>query len=117
MMEFFDFPLPSNIPAFPSQANILKYLHDYAEHFDLKRHIKFNHEVVRVQPLQDDRWHISVHDLLNEKLLTNIYDTVFVCNGHFFEPSIPKTEGAETFKGKLFHSHDFRSADHFKGML
>lgn len=117
MMEFFDFALPSDIPPFPPQSDILKYLHAYADNFDLNRHIKYNHVVVRVRPIEDDRWEIIVHDLLNDKWLSNIYDAVFVCNGHFFEPFISNIEGAKHFKGKMLHSHDFRSADKFKGAL
>lgn len=116
-MQFLDFHLPNDVEPFPSQPEILKYLHAYADHFDLKRHIKLNHVVVRVRPIKNDRWEIIVHDLVNDKIITMQHDVVFVCNGHFFEPSIPNIEDADAFKGKLFHSHDFRSIDKFQGIL
>lgn len=114
-MEVSDFPLPNNISHFPSQPDMLNYLHSYADHFGLNQHIKFNHLVIRVRPIENDRWEIIVHDLLEDKFITSVYDAMFVCNGHFFEPFFPKIEGANEFKGKLLHSHDFRSAEKFQG--
>ena len=79
------------------------------------QHIKFNHSVVRVRPIENDRWEIIVHDLLEDKFITTIYDAVFVCNGRSTEPLIPNFEGADEFKGKLLHSRDFLSAKRFPG--
>lgn len=114
-MEVSDFHLPSDVAPFPSQLDMLNYLRSYADHFDLNQHIKFNHLVIRVRPIENDRWEIIVHNLLEDEYLTTVYDAVFVCNGHFFEPFIPNFEGTNDFKGNLLHSHDFRSAERFQG--
>lgn len=114
-MDVPDFHLPSDVEPFPSQVKILEYLHSYADHFNLNEHIKFNHWVVRVRPVESDRWEIIVHDLLANKFIMMIYDAVFVCNGRTSEPFIPNIEGAKAFKGKWIHSHDFRSAKEFQG--
>lgn len=116
-MEFLDFHLPSDTAPFPSQPDILNYLRSYADHFDLNQYIKFNHLVIRVRPTENEQWEVMVHDLLEHKFITTIFDAVFVCNGHFFEPFVPKIEGAHEFKGKLLHSHSFRSADKFRGIF
>lgn len=116
-MEVPDFHLPSDIAPFPSQPDMLNYLHSYADHFDLIQYIKFNHLVIRVRPIENDRWEIIVHNLVEDKLIKSVYDAVFVCNGHFFQPFIPNIVGANEFKGKLLHSHDFRSAEKFQGIL
>lgn len=116
-MEFPDFHLPSDIAPFPSQPDILNYLHAYADHFDLNQYIKFNHVVIRVRPTENDQWEIIVHDLLAHKFITTIYDSVFVCNGHFFESFTPDIERANEFEGKLLHSHSFRSAEKFRGIF
>lgn len=115
LMEVSDFHLPNDVAPFPSQSDMLSYLRSYAEHFDLSQHIKLNHVVIRVRPIENDRWEIIVHNLLENKFITTIYDAVFVCNGHFFEPFSPNFEGTNEFKGKLLHSHDFRSAERFQG--
>ena len=31
-----------------------------------------------------------------------------VCNGRLEKPNLPEIEGIETFKGELFHSHDYK---------
>lgn len=117
MMEFPDYHHTNDTASFPNQADILKFLHSYADHFELNKHIKLNHLVVRILPVEDDKWEVLVKDLPNNKYMTKIYDAVLVCNGHYFAPRLPEIEGAKEFKGKLIHSHDFRRAEAFKGLL
>lgn len=31
-----------------------------------------------------------------------------VCNGHYFQPSLPAIEGHDKFQGLQLHSHDYR---------
>ena len=38
-----------------------------------------------------------------------------VATGHFSTPNVPYFDGLERFPGRVMHSHDFRSADEFKG--
>lgn len=115
-MQVPDFHLPSDVAAFPSQADMLKYLHSYADHFNLNQHIKFNHLVVRVHPIKSDQWEVIVRNLLKDTFVTMIYDAIFVCNGRYFEPFIPNIVGANEFKGELFHSRNFQSAEKFQGI-
>lgn len=115
MMEFPDFHHTNDTKPFPTQADILQFLHSYADHFDLNEHIKLNHLVVRVLPVENDKWEIIVRDLPTNQYYTEIFDAVFVCNGHYFAPQIPQIDGANEFKGKILHSHDFRKADAFQG--
>ena len=56
MMQFSDFPIPKGIitvildwPRFLPHQKVQEYLEMYAEHFDLKRHIKFGRSVESVQ--------------------------------------------------------------------
>lgn len=71
--------------------------------------------MVRVLPIENDKWEVIVKDLPNDRFTTQIYDAIFVCNGHFSEPLFPVIEDANGFKGRLMHSHDFRTADGFQG--
>ena len=48
--EFSDYPWPDrDNSTFPSHHQVLDYLHGYAKHFDVLRHIKFNSRVVEVR--------------------------------------------------------------------
>lgn len=100
---------------FPPHTDVLKYLHAFADHFNLNGHIKYQHMVTRVRPIANTQWEIAAVNLSDDKHIKQIHDFVFVCNGHFFEPFIPNIQGAAEFEGKLIHSHDFRSAEHFRG--
>lgn len=115
-MEFPDFHHANDTTPFPNQPHMLGFLHSYADYFDLNKHIKFSNLVIRVLPIENDKWEVIVRDLVNNVITTNTYDAVFVCNGHFFEPSMPQIQGANDFKGKMMHSHDFRTPDAFHGM-
>lgn len=36
-----------------------------------------------------------------------------VCNGHYFEPSVPILKGQSIFQGQQLHSHDYRIPEVF----
>lgn len=52
-------------------------------------------------------------DLIGKTVKTDIFDAVFVCNGHFSCPRIPQHTGQNLYKGKLLHSHDYRDPNVF----
>lgn len=114
-MEFPDFPYPEGTKSYPPQADVLSYLNAYVDEFDLKKYIKFSHMVIRVLPIEKGQWEVIVKDLPNDTFETKIYDAVFVANGHFTAPRMPHIDGVNEFKGKIIHSHDFRTAQAFKG--
>lgn len=116
-MEFSDHHYPNNTLSYPPQPVVLKFLQSYADRFKLKKYIKFNHLVIRVLPIENDKWEIIVRDLPSNRYITRIYDAVFVCNGHFSAPRIPIIEGAKQYTGKLIHSHDYRRAEQFRGKI
>lgn len=112
-MEFTNFHYPNETIPYPPQSDVLKYLNSFAEHFDLNKLIRLSHLVVRVLPIKDHKWEIIVKDVRNNRYETHIYDVVFVCNGHYSSPFIPKIEGAHDFQGQMIHGHDFRTAQAF----
>lgn len=114
-MEFKDHHYPKDTNNYPPSNVVLKFLQTYADRFNLRKYIKFSHQVIRVVPLENDKWEVLVKDLPNNKYETRIFDAVFVCNGHFTSPKMPTLEGAKKFRGKLIHSHDFRTVDAFRG--
>jgi dimethylaniline monooxygenase (N-oxide forming) len=113
IMAYPDFPFPTHETSYVSSEKVLKYVHLYTETFDLRKHIKFQHHVLRVCPRFDEKWEITVKNILEDKCEMFIADAIFVCNG-FSVPLIPKIPGNEVFRGKQSHSHQFRSSEGFK---
>lgn len=111
------FPYPSGVKSYPLHTEVLKYFESYADHFDLKRHIKFSHNVTYIKPIANGKWEISVNDLVNNAITTQIYDAVFVANGHYSVPNMPEIPGASEFVGEMIHSHDFRDAENYRGCI
>lgn len=114
-MEFPDHKYPENTISYPPQGDVLKFIHSYADRFNLKRHIKFLHSVISVKPIEDEKWEIIVKDLLNKSFETIIYDAIIVCNGHYFKPRIPNFDEVDSFVGEMLHSHNFRTAKAYSG--
>ena len=112
---FSDFPAdPARYPSYFSHRKYLQFLDEYTEHFDLKRHIKFNTKVISCKQLQDGKWSVvtASKDGLNSE---EIYDAVFSCSGHNSIPKIPEFPGMKDFKGEISHSHLYRTPARFQG--
>lgn len=76
--------------------------------------MQFLHNVELVEPSVGDRkWMIKVKDLKRNIILEESFDAVMVCNGHYFEPSIPNLKGQKIFQGEQLHSHDYKVPDIF----
>lgn len=112
IMGFPGFPFPPHDKSYVPSDVVLKYLHSFAETFDLIKFVNFEHHVIRVRPLANEQWEFIVNDLVAEKCKTFIFDAVLVCNG-FSVPYLPKYPGLDSFKGKQIHSHQFRSVEKF----
>lgn len=113
-MEFPDHPYPKGTISYPFQPVVLNYLQSYADRFDIKKHIKFSHLVIRVLPIENNKWEIIVKNLSNDKFETLIYDVVFVCTSRFSALRYPIIPGIAEFRGKMLHSHDYRTAETFR---
>lgn len=114
IMGYPDFSFPEQKNSYISWEYVLKFYQSYAEYFDLKKLINFEHHVERVRPLLDAKWEIIVQDVATSKYKNFIFDAVLICNGHYSAPNMPRFEGQEMFKGKQIHSHDYRKAEDFR---
>jgi len=106
-----DFPLPDDTPDYPSHKELLSYFNAYADHFDIKKLIKFNTEVTNCKKIDGDRWEVEWKNLGSDEKNIAEYDALVVCNGHHHAPRYPDYPGE--FTGELIHSHDFKSAKPF----
>lgn len=137
-MGFPDYPFPNHGKSFVTHDEVLSFFEIYARKFQLDRVIKLSHQVIRVCPVQETRWEViklvfdrtslilSVENLKMQVLVknfrdnsysTNVFDAIFVCNGHYNVPFYPNIEGRTLFKGRTMHSSDYRRPDVFKGLL
>jgi hypothetical protein len=101
-----DFPIPDDKPDFLSHHELLEYLEAYADHFDVRRSIRFNTEVTAVEKLDSGRWRVTTKDGV-----TRDYRAVIVANGHLWDPRWPSFSG--TFSGTALHSSEYRTAQPF----
>ncbi|CAM4691641.1 unnamed protein product [Leuciscus chuanchicus] len=120
MMCYSDFPIPAHFPNYMHNSLIMDYFRMYAEHFQLKRHIRFQTKVLHVTPRPDfphsGQWDVETEskDGRREK---QVFDAVMVCTGHHCHPHLPLQDfpGIDTFKGKFFHSRDYKNPEDWRG--
>nr|GEU54440.1 flavin-containing monooxygenase FMO GS-OX5-like [Tanacetum cinerariifolium] len=74
---------------FPGHEEVLKFLEDFATTFDLTKLIRFNTEVIRVEPAESGMTEFVVESKAGGLNLVEVFDAVVVCNGHNTEPNLP----------------------------
>lgn len=110
-----DFPIdPARYGDYYSHKLQLRYLDEYAEHFDLKKHIQLNTRVLACKPLPDGSWTVRVQQQGSDEVRESLYRAVLVCVGHLSTPSTPQWEGLESYKGQFLHSHSYRRPGPFE---
>lgn len=107
---FYGFPMPKEYPDYPNWQQILKYIRDFADRYDLKRRVNFGVSVTNAKPLPNDKWEMTFS---NGK--TEIYDGLINATGVTWHANRPKIKGEEKFKGKIIHSVEYRHPEEFEG--
>lgn len=91
---------------FAKQPEILNYLEEVSENFNIKSLIQFNTSLENAA--WDDSRHLWVLDTNQGQYLAK---TLLCATGPITEPQTPRLEGLETFTGEMFHSakwnHDY----------
>ncbi len=52
LMSYKTFPMPEDYPDYPNHFQIADYFDDYVDHFGFRDKIRFNTEVVSVEPVE-----------------------------------------------------------------
>ena len=94
------FPMPEHYPDFPGQRQILAYLREYAERFDLRRSIRFGARVNSAERLPGGGWQIEA-----EGCEPTCYEVLLAASGHLTEPAYPNFPGS--FDGEAIHARDY----------
>ncbi|KAE9555224.1 hypothetical protein FO519_001574 [Halicephalobus sp. NKZ332] len=121
MGAYSDF-LPSPEAAnYMHHTELLKYFESYADHYNLRSYIRFNHCVTKIERAGDytrtGQWKVTFID--NDKNeLTEVFDGVLLATGHHATPNIPDPwPGQNKFKGRISHSHDYRDHSGFENKV
>lgn len=87
---------------FPTQPEILEYLRECADRFDVRKSIRFNTTMEHARwDSHECVWHIRTND-------GDVDCDVLICaQGGLSEPSIPDLPGMDTFRGAIFHSQQW----------
>ncbi|KAG7646026.1 Flavin-containing monooxygenase FMO GS-OX-like 1 [Arabidopsis thaliana] len=122
-MGYSDFPFVTRSSdgdprRYPDHREVLMYLQDFAKEFKIEDMIRFETEVLCVEPSPENnrKWRVqfkSSSGVSGE----DIFDAVVVCNGHFTEPRLAHIPGIESWPGKQIHSHNYRIPDPFKDQV
>ncbi len=103
-------PNPDWSRKFSPQPEIYAYLQNCAQEFGLTDHVRFHHEVQRLDWNDENKeWVIGTSQ---GEFKANIVVGAF---GALSDPSIPKLEGIDRFKGEVFHSAEWPADFNPKG--
>ncbi len=109
LSQYEDYPMPEDYPDYPSHTQLQAYFENYAKHFDVYEHIKFGVSVETAELKDSNKWQIETDEPLGEY----VFDYLFVCNGHHWNPRMPSYPGE--FNGTFMHSHDFKNNKGYEG--
>ncbi|MEU2569926.1 SDR family NAD(P)-dependent oxidoreductase [Streptomyces althioticus] len=110
--EFADHPMPKEWPDYPTRAQLLAYVRDYAERFDVPRHFRTATELTAARRTEDGwRLELTGPDGAYEETVTHLV----VANGHNHTPRVPEPPYPGTFEGTTSHAHTYREPSEFAG--
>ncbi len=116
-LEFADYSFEEHfgkqIASYPPRAVLFDYIQGRVEKAGVRDMIRFSTAVRHVAE-HNGKFHVSVHDLENDRPYGEEFDHVIVCSGHFSTPNVPQFDGFDSFPGRILHAHDFRDAVEFK---
>lgn len=119
VMGYPDYQIDIDTPkSYLTRTEILTFLNNYCKDFNLRQYIKFLHNVMMIEPSDDEskkKWLIKVKNLADGVEKNEYFDAVMICNGHYFEPSVSIIDGQDKFQGQQLHSHDYRVPEKFEG--
>ncbi len=108
--EFAEFPMADSVPTYPHHSHVRQYFRDFAGHFDLRRHYRFETRVLRIERLPRGWRLVSERDGVQREWH---FDGVLIANGTLHTRHQPALPGK--FAGELLHSSAYKSADVFAG--
>jgi len=100
------FGFPSGTPRYPSRDQMVGYLEEYAQRFEIVPHL--GEEVASLRP-SDGEWIVETAAARYRS------PQVVVATGTNAIPWIPAWPGQERFRGSILHSREYRNGETFRG--
>lgn len=99
-------PFPPKTPKYPSREQLIRYLEEYAEHFELSP--EFGRKVVGIKR-EDGLWRVAAegHHAYTAR-------NVIIATGCTDRPVVPDWPGRENFEGEILHSSRYRNGRPYK---
>jgi cation diffusion facilitator CzcD-associated flavoprotein CzcO len=93
------------------------YLHDYARHHDLGRHIRLNCAVESAVDQDDASWTLTIGETVRAKKHTYAINTrkLILATGLTSEPFMPKLDGKHEFGAPIYHTSELAKAENGLG--
>lgn len=101
--EYAHYPMPAHYPAYPKHDLYLKYLGDFAAHFDLYAHASFGNAVTHLEIGED---FCKLHLQNGEE---RFYRAAVIATGFFNQPLFPHYAGQ--FSGLILHASQYKHPD------
>ncbi len=99
-----------------SQTEIADYAELLADHFNLRKHIKFQNKVTKVEYLDKENWKVEIWDTKKDKKIQDLHAKHIVsANGPLSSPRMPELGGMEIFEGESFHTAKWDKSADLKG--
>uniref|UniRef100_A0A3P9MYV3 Flavin-containing monooxygenase n=1 Tax=Poecilia reticulata TaxID=8081 RepID=A0A3P9MYV3_POERE len=121
MMAFSDFPPPAELPNNMHHTEKSKYLlHKQGDFHQIDLKCLSQTKVVGLRRRPDfdvtGQWDVET-ETADGRRQTHVFDAVMVCTGHYTQPHLPLSHfsGIESFKGRYFHSWEYRNAKGLEG--
>lgn len=109
--QFAEFPMQTGAD-YPSHRVLVDYFRDFAEHFGLTEHFRFDTRVTAVLPAGDGAgWTVTASGPDGET--SEHFASVILANGTLAEPSVPTFSGE--FTGEIFHTSQYKNARQLGG--
>lgn len=119
-LEFADYTFEEHfgkaIASYPPREVLAHYIKGRVERAGVRSWVRFRTPVRWVCfDEATKKFTVNAMDLTRNKLITEVFDYVVCCSGHFSTPNTPYFKGIERFNGRVLHAHDFRDARHYAG--
>ena len=118
MSQFSDYPAADSLSSFMRHSEYFHYLQNYATHYNLENHIRFQSKVIKLCPAKDPssaghQWQVFYEK--DDTVEMEEFDKVVVASGPFPNVCLPDYPGADQFQGTMIHSAQVRRDDIFDG--
>ncbi|WP_203580620.1 flavin-containing monooxygenase [Microbacterium hibisci] len=123
--EFTEFPMRTTAD-YPSHRELISYFRDFADHFGLTGHFRFDTRVTALDRTDDGGWTLRAElsagataspeptdPATAAEVIERRYDGVILANGTLAEPNVPAFRGE--FTGELLHTSAYKAASQLTG--